>query len=89
MKMGFTQEVDGRVLGEVLEFDVQFWEADIEVDAILSYPWMYQNHIGIFPHHRALARDRPEFTLLYGKGSKRVRVIKEERQVDLGASAPH
>ena len=79
MKLGFTQEVDGRLLGEELDFDVQFWEADIEVDAILSYPWMCQNRIGIFPHHRALARDRPVFTLLYGRGSKRVRAIMKEQ----------
>ncbi len=65
--IGFTQVVNGKRLSNTLDFDVSFYEADIEVDAILSYPWMSANKIGIFPHHCALARDEPEFTLLYGK----------------------
>jgi len=36
------------------------------VDAILSYPWMVQMKIGVFPHKRALAIDLPKFTLLFG-----------------------
>ena len=53
--------VDGVKLPDLLNFDVSFYEADIEVDAILSYPWMSANRLGIFPHHRALARDRTHF----------------------------
>jgi hypothetical protein len=66
MKLHFTQEVDGVVQGKELIFDVTFWEAEIEVDAILSHPWLFENKIGVFPHHNALAVDRPKFTLLYG-----------------------
>jgi hypothetical protein len=50
----------------VLVFDVTFWEAEIEVDAILSHPWLFENKNGFFPHHKALAVDSPRFTLLYG-----------------------
>ncbi len=35
MKLHFTQEIDGEVQGKELIFDVTFWEAEIEVDAIL------------------------------------------------------
>ena len=59
MKLHFTQEVDGEIQGKELTFDVTFWEAEIEVDAILSHPWLFENKIGVFPHHKALAVDRP------------------------------
>ena len=62
----FMQEVGGVRLKDTLNYSVEFWEADIEVDAILSFPWMCENRLGIFPHHRALAKDHPVFTLLYG-----------------------
>ncbi len=62
MRIHFTQEVDGEILGQELVYDVTFWEADI-----LSYPWLFENKIGVFPHHKAVAVDRPKFTLLYGK----------------------
>ena len=76
VEIKFTQVIDGIKQPELLGFDVCFSEADIEVDAILSYPWMSANRVGIFPHHRALTRDEPEFTLLYGKKNGRSR---EER----------
>lgn len=44
---------------------VVFHEADIQVDAIIGYPWLYFCKVGIFPHHNALAVENP-FTLLYG-----------------------
>ena len=66
VKVYFTQEVNGEIQGKELDFNVTFWEADIEVDAILSHPWLFENKIGVFPHHKALAVDRPRFTLLYG-----------------------
>ena len=46
----------------------EFYEADIQVDAILSYPWLVQNKIGVLPHRRALVTDLPDFVLLYGLG---------------------
>ncbi len=33
-----------------------FHEADIQVEAILSYPWMEEARVGVFPHLEALAR---------------------------------
>ena len=62
----FRQVEDGHTLPESLHFDVNFYEADICVDAILSYPWMVQAKVGVFPHYNALAIDKPRFTLLYG-----------------------
>ena len=33
-----------------------FFDADIQVDAILSYPWLRQQYLGVFPHLEALAK---------------------------------
>ena len=51
---------------ENVEFDVEFYEANIKVDAILSYPWLAQAKLGIFPHHKALVLDSPGLKFLYG-----------------------
>ena len=32
-----------------------FHEADIQVDAILSHPWLEEKKLGVFPHLRSLA----------------------------------
>ena len=45
VKVYFTQELNGE--GKELDFDVTFWEADIEVDAILSHSWLFENKIGV------------------------------------------
>ena len=41
-----------------------FYTADIGVDAILSYPWLRDAKIGIFPHLNSLALPHPEQVLL-------------------------
>ena len=56
-------------LGQV-SLSATFYEAAIQVDAILAYPWMKVNEIGVFPHKRALALDFPELVLLYGLVSR-------------------
>ena len=35
--------------------EAEFYEADINVDAILGYPWMVKRHIGVLPYRRALS----------------------------------
>ena len=74
---GLTQFVDGVKLEDKLPLLAELWEADIELDAILSYPWMVENQIGIFPHLKALAKDFPKLTLLFGKG-RHVGAIRTE-----------
>ena len=66
--LGFTQSIDGVQQKELLELNAVFYEADIQVDAILSYPWMVSTKIGVFPHKGALAMEYPHLTLLYGLG---------------------
>jgi hypothetical protein len=57
----------GELFGpEPFFFDVEFYEAKIKVDAILSFPWLAQAKLGIFPHHKALVLDSPGLTFLYG-----------------------
>ena len=47
-------------------FPTTFYEAAIKVDAILSYPWLLENKVGVIPHRRALAVEYPEPALLTG-----------------------
>ena len=44
----------------------EFYEAEIDLDMILSYPWLREHALGVFPHLGSLAKDEPEFTLLHG-----------------------
>jgi hypothetical protein len=62
----FEAVEDGYPLPEPIYFQAEFYAAEIEIDAILSYPWLRENGVGVFPHHDALAKDWPEFALLYG-----------------------
>ena len=62
----FTQVVDGRVLPDPCRRKASFYEADIRVDAILSFPWMLHNKIGVFPHRHAMALEGSQLTWLYG-----------------------
>jgi hypothetical protein len=57
---------EGEICHEKFETEVEFHLAEIKVDAILSYPWLLEHEIGVFPHLRALAIANP-FTLLYGE----------------------
>ena len=45
----FTQEKNGMREKEKKFCDAEFYEADIQVDAILSYTWLVQNKIGVLP----------------------------------------
>ena len=74
----FSQEVNGVKMDDTLDFEVEFWEAQIEVDAILSFPWMCEHKIGIFPHHRALAMDQPVFKLLYVRPKNKPKIWSGE-----------
>ncbi len=62
----------------------EFYAAEIEVDAILSYPWLRENQMGVFPHHDALAIDQPTFALLYGWKKGRKRWGKKRRRKFIG-----
>ena len=62
-----------------------FYEAEIKVDAIISYPWLLENKLGVIPHRRALAMEDPEPALLTGLHhttpkfqKKRVEMIPKE-----------
>ena len=46
--------------------DGEFYSADIHVDAIISFPWMMKNRLGVFPHLRALVDLGPPICHLYG-----------------------
>eukprot|EP00667_Euglena_gracilis_P032553 EG_transcript_50312 len=80
----FRQKFNGEFLPNLVSCETEFYEASMEVDAILSFPWMSQNHIGVFPHHKALAIDEPYFALLYGwtgeRKQKRKRCGKDQRR---------
>ena len=47
-----------------------FHDADIQVDALIGYPWLQRHKLGVFPHLRALALEtRGIFLLLRGESS--------------------
>jgi hypothetical protein len=62
----FDQFQNGVPLCENFEGKGIFYEARIDVDAILSYRWLYDNQLGVFPHLHALARNDQNLTLLRG-----------------------
>ena len=57
----------------------EFYTAEIKVDGILSYPWLKQHKLGVFPDLGALARRDP-FCLLTGWEDKK-RKLKPHRWV--------
>ena len=75
--LAFTQEKNGMRQKEKKFCDAEFYEADIQVDAILSYPWLVQNKIGVLPHRRALVTDLPDFVLLYGLGENKSKYFQD------------
>ena len=62
--------------------NAEFYEADIKVDAILSYPWLVQNKIGVLPHRKALVTDLPDFVLLYGLGDNKSKHFQNAGRVN-------
>jgi hypothetical protein len=64
----FEKQINGKKAPELAQYKIDFYEADIEVDGILSYAWMAKEKLGVFPHLRAMALDLPVTTLIYGKG---------------------
>ena len=64
--LGFRHVVHGETMPEYFWRECQFYEADITVDAILSFPWLKGNRVGVFPHLNALATLEPEFSVLLG-----------------------
>ena len=52
----------------------KFYEGDIQLDAILSHPWLAQERLGVFPHLEGLAKlneeDSDPPTILSSWGQK-------------------
>ena len=63
--LNFSVVEDGFLQPQPISFKGDFYGAEIELDAILSYPWLRENSVGVFLHRDALARDWPYFGLLY------------------------
>lgn len=57
---------DGRTIRDIPIYEAEFFEAEIEADAILGYEWLKDYQLGIYPHRNALARDMDNLILLYG-----------------------
>ena len=65
-EVAFTQMVNGVRQPTKWWCNAEFYEADIKVDAILSYPWMVDNEIGVLPYRKALVIEHPCLTHLFG-----------------------
>jgi hypothetical protein len=64
--LGFRQVLRGEMMPSYFWRGCQVYEADITVYAILSFPWLQENCIGVFAHLRASATLEPEFCTLLG-----------------------
>ena len=64
--LGFRHVIQGETMPQYFWREFQLYKADITVDAILSFPWLNENHVGVFPHLNALATLEPEFSVLLG-----------------------
>ena len=66
LQLSFVQVVDDCILPDTFVCPAEFYEAKIEVDAILSYPWLLEHQVGVYPHLHALSRLTPQRILLFG-----------------------
>jgi hypothetical protein len=73
VKLLLRLEKNDNVEPEEVGYNAEFYDAEIKVDAILSYPWLAKAKLGIFPHHHALVLDCPELSFLYGLKDKNKR----------------
>jgi hypothetical protein len=85
----------GQGEGALWTAPASFYEADIHVEAIIGFPWLEENQLGVFPHLRALALRGEQVVLLRGhdaegeqvqpaahkKAQKRVRYLKMVEKV--------
>ena len=86
--LGFRQVVRGEMLPSFFWRPCQFYETDIMVDAIISFPWLVSHNIGVFPHLKALAILEPEFSLLLGVNPKRRAINYLSRREGQGQQNP-
>ena len=71
LTLGFRQILRGEVVPQLSWHEATFFEADIRVDAILSYPWLVENGLGVFPHLKALSAVESKFSLRLGMPQQR------------------
>ena len=65
------------------KFEARFHVADIEVDAILFYPWLKSQQIGVFPHLDTLAKIHPEQKVLTPRSKRTLHQVTKEGDVNL------
>jgi len=78
----FEQVVSRQKLPNARSLQANFYEAEIGVDAILSFSWMAIHKIGVFPHHQALALEEPVLHSFLGLGAGARAVREDERITD-------
>ena len=77
LQLKFSSVEEPGVRSRTFVYPTTFYEAAIKVDAILSYPWLLENEVGVMPHKRALAVEYPEPTLLSGGMDNRANFQKK------------
>ena len=55
-----------------VELDGEFFEANIGIDAILSYPWCKKHHLAVVPHLKCLAIVQPNLVFIHGEKRRAV-----------------
>ena len=77
----FQQEPAPAGTSGVVHLTGEFYTADIRLDGIISYPWLKENRLGVFPHMGALAAEDPFVLLKVFSGKKRK--VKPSAQRDI------
>jgi hypothetical protein len=94
---GGTQEVVLRLAfnggpqgGQDWNVVATFYEADLQMDAIIGFPWMQAQQLGVFPHLEALARwEEPRMLLRSSQDTnlQHVRQARKKASKELGVWA--
>ena len=72
LRMKFYQSSEVTEVQSEVELDGEFFEANIGIDAILSYPWCKKHHLAGVPHLKCLAKVQPNLILVYGEKRHRL-----------------
>lgn len=67
LRMKWYQSSDEEEVTPEIEMPGEFFEAEIGIDAILSYPWCRKNKLAVVPHLKCLAKVQPNLVLFRGE----------------------
>ena len=73
LDLGFQTTIEAEYTRQEDWFDANFFEADIKIDGILSFPWLVNKWLGVIPHLKALVLVGSPVTLFKGFSPQQAR----------------